>query len=232
LWKAECGDTLTSLAQKKEYGGKGANWVCLWPAAGTKDHGYPDKIMPGDVYDANNLAVPAAGAPTLRIELDDDLYAGHVSVYGSMTRVRGDLVAAKIREISSEGGTPISYLLIGGHGGMQGTIGGVAKNFDVATIVAMEQQVSFTRAQQKKGPVRCWFSRNANAIFTGCESGQYVASDFAAQILRKGATSWGTTTYVGHQGGKVYWGWDGTAFHHSTNLWQYAPIWKSYNGGL
>jgi hypothetical protein len=233
LWKAECGDTLTSLAQKKAYGGKGANWVCLWPAAGTKDHGYPDKIMPGDVYDASNLAVPAPGATSLRISVDDQHHAGFVSVFGAMEKMSADKVAARIKAASGQGGSPISYFILAGHGGVQGNVGGVFASFDVGQVTALDEDVSFARAQQKKGPTRCYFTRDAKAIFAGCESGEVVAGSFASGLLRKGAIAWGTTEWVGFANGSLYWGYGGTTTStHSTNQWQYAPVWKSFPGGL
>ena len=236
LWKAKCGDTLADLAAKQEYGGDSANWPCLWPDFGMKDHGYP-KVEPGDVYDASNLAVPAFNEKSLHLSADASLYWGHVTVIPTIAYLRADKVAGEIQVRSGEGASPISDFILAGHGGNAGYVNAVPYQFFAQDLSVLDQAPMFQRAQNRKGPVRCWFSRNARAVFLGCNSDDHVAKPFAKKILRKGAEAWGTDQMVGVDYGKLY--WDCTALPNSqcswgksTTDWLSAPVWKKFPGGL
>ena len=231
VWIAESGDTLSDLAAKSEYGGRGKNWSCLWPVGNTQDHGYPNQIKPCDRYDASNLAAPAPNATSLSVSLAPDLKAGHESVYGVMTAIRADQLANKIKAVSGEGGTPISNMIVGGHGGYSGEVTGTWYYFKVQQIVDLNQSPTFARAKQKKGPVRCWFTQDATARFAGCSSGSGIADSFARRILRKNATAIGTNQTVGHGSGKIYYNWNSatSTWGANTASWQIAPVWRTYN---
>lgn len=68
--------------------------------------------------------------------------------------------------------------------------------FYLETLKALDKAPSYERAKQKKGPVRCWFTKNANVVFSGCES-KMIAEPFAAAFLRKTAKAKGTKKTIG-----------------------------------
>jgi len=68
--------------------------------------------------------------------------------------------------------------------------------FYLETLKALDKAPSYERAKQKKGPVRCWFTKNANVVFSGCES-KMIAEPFAAAFLKKTAKAKGTKKQLG-----------------------------------
>ena len=60
-----------------------------------------------------------------------------------------------------------------------------------------DEEPMFADAKKKEGPVRYWFTRDAVARFVGCYT-WCVAKRFAEDVLRKGATSYGTSRTVRH----------------------------------
>jgi len=242
VWCAEAGDTLWGLASKEQYGGRGINWKCLWPTNDTKDHGYPNTIHPGDKYDASNLATPAPGATSYKVAVADDVLRGLRSVFGDIPYLRADHVADRIKNISGQGATPISYLLVAGHSGGHGMAGYKEKKgektwfrFRTEDLVRMDKPASFARAQLKQGPVVCWFSRDATAVFAGCNSARAMAKPFADQILRVGATASGTNQLVGFLRGQLLWDFGGIDLSGnrrwgSRGTWTTAPVWEQHKG--
>ncbi len=247
VWEAEKRDTLWGLAAKQEYGGNGQNWRCLWPTKDTKDHGYPKTIHPCDKYDASNLAAPVSGASELKLSVSGDTrdFGGPV--------VNGNEVVSRIQATSGEGGTPISLFILEGHSG-NGRMGGkyvkeggswVWKGAKLPFTVGLYTKLAdpaptFTRAQERKGPKRCWFTRDAHAWFGGCNSSS-IAEAFAKSALRSGATAHGTKTYSGiNPKTGIYWGkikwvngqaqWEGKP-HHNKN-WRHSGAWNAYDGRL
>ena len=79
-WCAQKGDTLASLPRRANPKASFKDWECMWPIEGTKDHGYPTLIQPGDVYDASNVLTTHTNE--LYIEMDIDLLSGHRENYG------------------------------------------------------------------------------------------------------------------------------------------------------
>ena len=236
-WRAEQGDTLWSLAAKEEYGGDGGNHVCLWPVTGIA-RGYPNTIRPCDTYDASNLATPAPRATDYRVIVAQDQVRGFRSVFGNIPYLRADRVAAKIKEVSNQGGTPIRYLLVAGHSGRDGMAGPVENGewarFRAKDLTELSEAVTYDRAKQRQGPVRCWFARNATAVFPGCNSSNVMAEPFATGVLRRGAAAWGTTMTTGWWGGQAHWDYvldeDGEEKAQSHGDWGTAPFWKKYGG--
>ena len=242
-WEAEKNDTLWGLASKSEYGGSGKNWICLWPVGDTKDHGYPN-IHPCDRYDASNLAAPAPGATTLSLELEYAFHENHSVAYHQTPRVvDANWVPGIIQSTSGEGATPISSFFMGGHGfqdiftgrhGMSGDlVSGTTPNrsqFEISRLVALNQSASFVRAKQKKGPIRCWFTRDATVRFVGCSTGPFLAEDFSQEVLRRNARAIGTTMTIAHSNGRLFYGFDlprRTVFVAPDPLT--APVWRTYN---
>jgi hypothetical protein len=253
IWEAESGDTLWTLANKSQYGGRGINWSCLWPVQGTRDHGYPDKIKPCDKYDASNLAVPSPNATMLRATIaEKEVSDAMESVIGPLEYHLhgGSELKKKIVEISGEGGTPISYLLTAGHGSPS-EIGGqfLTRRFSptypfvdytatwdtmtVADLLALESAPTFVRASQRKGPSRCWFTRDSTAIFAGCSTSGY-AQKMASKILRIGAQAVGADRMTWWGGGNLSWDWDAStgAYGGTTTSWLTAPVWIRHDGTM
>lgn len=237
VWEAETDDTLRDLASRWEYGGDPRNWSCLWPVGSTEDHGYPI-IKKCDRYDAGNLASLNFDSTELRVSVAKDLVAGHSAVYGNVGYLRGDKVPTKIKKISREGATPISFLLVGGHSlsgyGVSDQSG--RYEFDTNDLTTLNIHPTFSRAKKKKGPLRCWFTRNAQAVFPGCQTSTGLARPFAAHVLRKGATAWGTNQSVGHsEDGLLY--WDAhidsngkLRWRESTPWWRSSSAWDVWSG--
>ncbi len=244
IWIAEVGDTLSSLASKSQYGGDAANWSCLWPVLGTKDSGYPDTVRPCDKYDASNLAAPSPDATSLQLIVDSKLAgSSYSSIFPTAKVVQGDQVASLIQSASGEGATPIFSFVIAGHGGNGGTVNGRESWFTVADLLSLNKAPKFLRAKHKKGPIRCWFTRDASARFSGCSS-ETIAGDFATDILRKGANAIGTTgdMATSMRMGKPYIHWN-PVYDHATgkkllrwrgraDYFSDASIWTTLPGEL
>ena len=206
VWCAEEGDTLHDLAAKDEYGGYAENWSCLWPVGDTKDNGYSSgNVAVGDLYDATNLVTPNPNATKMAITVASDVLQRSMRMYGVTHHVRPSRVAEEIQRISGEGATPIESLVVVGHSGYDGMAGwkkGVEQGpwehrFTVRDLLALDQTPTFQRAKQKKCPLRCWFTRDADARFPGCESAEVMARPFAEKILRRDGISMGTAKKVG-----------------------------------
>jgi hypothetical protein len=200
VWEAEKGDTLSGLAAKQEYGGNGQNWRCLWPTKDTKDHGYPNTIKPCDKYDASNLA--RTWGPWVYINMDTR------GAYGknyqedrpqAQAAPTGTQVYEILKTQSGEGATPIHYYEILGHSmdwpGMSAggktnkkkeKKGGTRDDFYPGRYLPNQPAPTFARAQQRKGPHRCWFTRSANGYSFAC-GGYSFGKAFAGSFLRRGA---------------------------------------------
>lgn len=203
-WCAEKNDkTLSSLATQK-YHAHEKDAACIWPVGNTQGDGYPNGIQPGDIYDASNLSdsLPAnKHYYTLsRAFLEDG------SVYNvSYTFADGASLPSILKRISGEGATPITELLINGHGGptiygIQGTFALGETTFLLSDLMKLDTKATFARAKSKKGPLRCWFSRNATVRFSACKT-RNTAYRFSQNILRNKGLSWGTRhTIAVHRG--------------------------------
>lgn len=206
-WCAEKNDkTLSSLATQK-YHAHEDDAACIWPVGNTQGDGYPNGIQPGDIYDASNLKQTCA-KNVVSIETASDLKNRHEQAYGrSLTFISGSAVAAHIRDKSKEGSSPITDLFVGGHGayyedevtmaGIGPHVGTADDYFNSAQLFALNQEPTFSRAKQKKGPIRCWFCRKSVVRFVGCTTNP-LAARFAQGILRKGSISWGTMHTIRH----------------------------------
>lgn len=239
VWEAEDGDWLSKLAAKSEYGGDAKNWSCLWPVEGTQDHGYPNIIKKCDKYDAKNLAVPAPDANRdIRYDISRD------TRHQGLPFAPPSAIPGAIRTSSGQGKTPISYMLLIGHGnpGMMGgnmTSAGFDRNdgnLSMRELNALEDPApTFVRAQDMKGPKRCWFSRDAEVRLGGCNTSGF-AREFARALLRPGATAYGTNSFFG-----IASDWSGIQYSDdlnnfsdgptSSNIWDPA-VWVPHGGSL
>ena len=236
IWVAQAGDTLQSLAGKKFYGGDPNNWSCLWPLAATEDHGYRDgNVQCGDKYDASNLVVPQGQVVRLSVMFATDLLADWRTVKQDLVPLRADRFQYEIKARSGEGATPISMMFAAGHGGYFGEwYDHENKFFELQRLLDLDSPPRFDRAKHKKGPLRCWFARDAVTHFFGCQSSQFVAAKFAQSVLRKGAHAWGTDRDVGATGGRVFYDYEGKTPHSSIEgaKWWDAPFWQLFEGKL
>lgn len=203
VWRAEAGDTLGGLASKPQYGGNGANWPCLWPTADTQDNGYPNTIKEGDCYNAENLVEKCPDNKHYwSIHESSDKKGGVFNI--TYTAIRAQDTASKIASVSGEGKTPITELLVAGHGVASGATissgrtemwGGrnytVKGYFRLADLLALSKNPTFARAKAKAGPIRCWFCRSASVRLSGCLTRNFAYA-LSTKALRKGAKAWGT----------------------------------------
>ena len=233
IWIAESGDTLSSLAMKAEYGGKWQNWPCIWPEAGTKDHGYPNTIRVCDKYDASNLATPALGATSLDIRMESSF--NNPSFIQFPYYSTSNAAYQAVRNASKEGRSPISLLRVDGHSCStcnytHGTGQGSFNRAGLVAYAAFAQNPTFLRAKQKKGPLRCWLARDVHVWSLGCSSGHTFASDFAG-IVRPNGTVSGANATVYINATETWIGIGGT--HHRTwTSYSNDPNWIHVKGTL
>ena len=233
VWIAEKGDSLRGLARKVSQ--SESDWSCLWPVGNTTDHGYPDTIWPCDEYSSENLDATSGGVLTIALQAGLGIY-DHLS--GAIT-LAANLVPARIRDSSGEGGTPIHQLLVGGHGGVEthDLNDNLLSSYSVSDIIQLGQPPSFSRASQKKGPCRCWFTRTASVRISGCST-MSVAQQFATELLRAGAISYGTdrsigTSIDGNGNLMLYYDYDAHNANPAHSSEYYSSIvWKSFGGQL
>jgi rhs family protein-like protein len=200
VYCAQKGDTLRGLA--KQISGSELDYACLWPVSVKSPKGYPNIIQIKDKYDASNLE------KKWNVELKLALYAPMENTMGGKTTSATN-VASQIENISGQGATPISYMLLRGHADstmIGGQIGDDTSYFKVSDYInynANSYPITYERASQRKGPKRCWFARNATVRFAGCNSSK-LAKSFATSALRKGATAYGTKYYIGVGNGVIW----------------------------
>ena len=237
---AERGDTLSGLSLK--ISGTILDWPCLWPAANTENHGYPDRIMPCDKYDISNLITVEGKKISYYLDRNLSQYA---QIFPSAVYIKPKDVPGSLKNISGEGATPISNFISAGHGGNGGYLNGVWTNYSVQEILKEAiNKPSFEQAMHKRGPIRCWFTRTAQARFSGCSTSDEIAREFAKKVLRKKAVAYGTNQRIGtsYSQGKawVYYGY--TPLPDNTYDWgtvkEYfseeakKAVWNTHNGAL
>jgi RHS repeat-associated protein len=260
--------SLEGLAQMPMVGADAKDWACLWPVkvddeAKSREKYEVRKANRCDEYDVSNLT--ATRGSTIFYSFDPHLASNFTSLVGTpMPFVDPRDFPSMLALRSGEGRTPIYYGVVGGHGGVGGffvgqkpgdnpriaTYGGIILTveeewwqFEVDSIVRLSNpNFDFNRASHKHGPLRCWFTRNAQMWFIGCKSHRDVSRSFAENVLRKGARAYGTLVDVGVQHGNIYWGkglipgfpkyYQPGKEGGNTSAWKDAPIWLWTNGGL
>lgn len=227
------GATLGELAV--QVGAKAADGVCIWPVASWyAPSGYPTACK-GDQADVSNLTATVGRSFTVQVATDlYDLFSG-------IQHANANVVAGLLKGLSDEGGSPIGYLVVAGHSGVSGVGNQIGTEaFTAGGLAALSTPTpsgtaGYNRAVSKKGPVRCWFTRSAEARFPGCMSYNAMAVPFSTSILRVGAIAWGTIHTVYFLGnGKL--GWPLSEGHNGydvTGYWNTAPgLWKPALGTL
>lgn len=146
------------------------------------------------------------------------------------------MVADKVKTESGQGETPISEFIVAGHSGVNGMSGvynGIWYRFTAQQLVELNEAPSFSRAVQKRGPVRCWFTQDAVAYFPGCNSDKVMAGQFAKDVLRKGAKAYGTNQPTEFSNGGIYYNWidspDRTGYFASSPDWKDREVWTPYD---
>ena len=233
IWSAEKNDTLESLAVNE--GRNKGDYVCIWPTEGTRDHGYPRKIKPCDKYDVSNLRLPEQ-ENSVELLVADDLFDSYKDIFPGIRKdIEGKNVAKFLQKISQEGKKPITSFILAGHGGRSSKDGNA---FTINSLSRLEKKPSFSRAQQKKGPVRCWFSVVATVMFSGCSSSSF-AKQFAREFMRKGTTVAGTNQPIGTfvhpvEGPQIVYGYSNDPKTQDLKEDDYysSKVWEIFNGNL
>ncbi|MBX2850875.1 MAG: hypothetical protein KTR15_03915 [Phycisphaeraceae bacterium] len=236
IWKAsEDGDTLQELAKK--ISGDEEDWQCIWIPSEWKDSSTYPVASCDDTADVSNL-LPLM-TELKNIVISHDLFAADVP---DAKYVEPTSFPAWIRDTSSEGGTPIGYMVIHSHGRAGATfLGGIdaaggRHEISVADITKLSKPATYKRAKEKKGPSRCWFTRGASVYSAACHSNAY-AKEFADKLLRKGGHAYGTDKLIIVKKALETYSENGVdakgrILYKKEDSFFAAPIWTSYEGGL
>ena len=217
---AQKGDTLSKLA--KNITGNGQDYVCLWPVSVKYPNRYPDFVSIKDKYNAENLEKKWDVKLLLRFS--------QTTPYEPAEMITKPIVLDRIKKTSGEGATPISYMMLDGHGNENGIYDDKSNTMFSMAMYSQSIQPSYERAKAKKGPQRCWFSRDASVRFSACSTAR-LANNFARRALRKGAMAYGTKYTIWYKNNGI--GYEVTKnkelFSQDKNT---SVVWSSYSGGL
>jgi len=205
--------------------------------------------MPCDKYDISNLTITQGKSVEYYFEANEEggtVLGDYDKIFPNSSLIEARKVPEQLRIISNEGGTPISRFISAGHGGRAGNTNGVYTEYSVRDILAKATATpSYERAKAKKGPIRCWFTRTAQARFSGCSTSDEIAREFAKKVLRKKAVAYGTKQDIGtsYSQGKAWIYYGGyTILTDNTYDWgtekEYfseeakKAVWNTHNGAL
>ena len=106
-------------------------------------------------------------------------------------------VPAYLATKANYGKTPITFLIVSGHGeyGRDGVFLTKRNYFTTDDILMHSKRPTFQKAKNSRGPARCWFCRKSTVRFVTCHSAT-TARNMATRILRKGSTAYGTRHYI------------------------------------
>ena len=196
--------------------------------------------MKCDEFDVSNLTAKRSGFWGTRIGISGGIFATLQDLsWGFWWYNSEDAAYRKMLSDSGEGANPISYLLVAGHSapGMSqitndaGTIflSGIGLQAWAARKGILRNTNTYARASNKKGPVRCWFTRDAIAYGLACHSSGW-AENMANWVLRKGATAYGTPCIldVSILRIRICRG----SWHYTLRGLLADPSWRSYGGKL
>ena len=170
------------------------DWACIWPIApeDATDDKWAQMLAPR--YNAGtDMADPIIKPPgsCLRFDVSNLSSEKGASIKAMIAVVpKSDDVAAKfgltvmnitaladrIKNSSKEGKTPISELIVWGHGSSEETAlttrPGGGDKFEVTLLKDMwrPREQDFARAYAKRGPPRCWFATDAKVRLIGCRT--------------------------------------------------------------
>ena len=206
IWMAEKdGEKLEDLAAHEEIKGSKKDWVCLWPEEMRNSAGYP-KVMKCDEFDVSNLTQKAGIIQwgTRIGVIGGGFWDEFVSRSWGFRQYESSKKAYDaVKNSSSEGKTPISLLLVDGHSCSSceeiGHSVDNTANFSGRGLKTYAKNFlpSPSRVTKKKGPLRCWFTRTAQAYGLACHSGGAWAPGFAQHVLRGNSWAHGTPTTFG-----------------------------------
>jgi RHS repeat-associated protein len=194
-------------------------------------------------YDVANITDkrPDPGAVLIALSDPNDLIialaADNYGVPAGNRFTTAKSVAEYIRDVASQGGSPISSLTILGHADRGAArIGGrmLASQFDTGDLVRVDQKRAIywaefdDAAQWKLSPV-CWFRTDSESRFTGCKS-LTLALRFTDALLRTGASGYGSKKVI-YPGQGTFW-FDGEPQTVYDNLDEFhkAKQWTKYDG--
>ena len=218
------------------------DWMCLWPTKKRSEPMYtgaPNTAAPrGARFDAANVVgndtttnlsfVVAEAARWKRVA---NVIRNHVKV------AEGDGYLQAIRHAAGDGTSPITYMAVVGHHiqGDPDIWGNEGATFDVSALAAALPPAAQTyeAAKDRKGPSRCWFSRRAQVRFVACHTADGVAPPFASNVLRTGATAWGTDDRLWlSEDDKAFFSADPGVLFPNAAAFYSSPHWKASGGGL
>lgn len=236
VWLAEDGDTLEKLATT--VGGSQDDWVCLWPVE-MRDSGGYHAVKKCDKFDVSNLKTNAGNDVRVGVGGNNNYSLWMNTFTGATNYTSHNAAYAAIRTASGRGATPISRLLVIGHSNTnldyigRGSEGIYFRASGLATYASNHGNPTGTNtyqnARNRRGPVRCWFSKSAVVYGIACNCDHW-ASLMASQILRSGATAHGTPafTHVRQNGTAARIG-SGT-WHTTLGNFLGDPQWTSHGG--
>ncbi|MCE7991875.1 MAG: DUF4157 domain-containing protein [Roseivirga sp.] len=192
------GDTLAGLANSIT--GNWRDWGCIWidkmkRADKSWNNDYYNWLEIGDTFDISNLqattgktvTIVMRGRRDLYLQAVQALYSGNIAGVGNLT--------TQLENISDGGANPIQNLTVAGHSAGGSMWGDNNVRFDPWAENPEKPVPNGIGSHSKKGPKRCWFTRNARVRFTGCSS-EGVAQSTAQNFLRTGATATGTNHWL------------------------------------
>lgn len=240
--------------------GEKKDWVCIWPEYMSDSKNYPKKVKCGDEFDVSNLSGNGRTSYLSIFFPDNSTQDLKWIALGWETPsvLNPDSIYDMIVKSSGEGKTPISMFQIVGHSWSNlSTIGSqpdegdhFAQTFYTKSITAIPSRKAgqgargkndtntFSRASAKKGPNRCWFSKNAKVYGIGCKTLKW-AEDFANKSLRKNASAYGTIVSISVYSNAISYDL-GSASLSDEKIKGTAPmhvkkgikLWRKYRGGL
>jgi len=215
-WRAEKGDTFEQLIYfinyywGKELTDVNASCIVPEPDSGSdvkdmKKKWRAKKPSPCGVYNVANLMdVADGGELRASIGADANNFIATASVFYHASNMSGGEFAARFAQQSQTGRTPLSSVILIGHGRSGGhEIGGDGSNrfnpLTFAFVTIAGQNTAFAwrpweRAINWNLSMGCWLRTDATARFVGCNT-QAMARFAAANVMRGRSMAYGTTTF-------------------------------------
>jgi len=158
-----------------------------------------NKPHPCVIYDTGNLTNewPDGGEFKAGMGPDENNYIAPASAfYGARVYAGIEMVVQELAKTSGRGKTPISSLILIGHGRRnRDAIGGSQFGFTINTFGRGRERYNWPSWEDALAghlPPICWIRTDAKVRFVGCETATF-AKAFASAWLRGDAKAYGTT---------------------------------------